>query len=572
MTREIENIFNKNIDLLNYSCKTVLYFRLQNFKRGMTYAIKTIDGMVSIIECLHKNQSYFNQNTILTDSDSINHMLYELLNAQEKSDYILLADLFEMQLNPYLVSLQEVIISKEDISLEDEQYNYNVELITKKDVALGTLLKKLNSPMERIKEGYWIEYTSSGLKTLALQDQTGKYYLHSNGLVQKEATLLARDWFSDEISDYIIYGLGLAYHIKELLELDDSIKITVIESDINVIQLACAFSNIKDILQSDQVKLYYDPLFKQLTSSIQTINENKKFVIHYSSLRNIKDTGTRERLEDYFISYSSINNQLHNLNNNFKNNILQGDECVDSLQDIFFEKDLYIIAAGPSLDKNFMELKEVKERNPNAIVLATGTVFKKLIENGIQPDYIIIIDANPEVLNQIENFETGEIPLLYLSTVYHKVPRIYSGKKYIIFQEGYQKAEEYAKKKSYHLYQTGGSVSTTALELGIQFRCRRIIFLGLDLAYSNNMDHASGTSSVNQIKSANLRKVTDINGNRVYTVKSLDIYRRWIERRIQGLKHIDFIDATEGGVQKFGMKIMKLSECIKFTDSKNKVE
>ncbi|MDF2609542.1 MAG: hypothetical protein K0R92_1016 [Lachnospiraceae bacterium] len=559
MTREIDHIFNKNIELLNYSSKTILYLRLQNFKRGMTYAIHAIDMMVSVLECLLRNQSYFNENTLLVNSNSINQMLYELLNAQENSDYILLADLFEMQLNPYVISLQEVIISKEEILFDEEQYNKNIEHISKKDITLGTLLRNLDSPMERVKDGYYIEYTSSGLKTLALQDKFGKYYLHSNGLVQKEASLLARDWFSDETTDYMIYGLGLAYHIKELLELDDSIKITVMESDINVIQLACLFSCMKDILQSEQVKLCYDPHFNQLTTSIQNINENIKFVIHYPSLRNIKDTSIRERLEDYFISYSSVNNQLHSLNNNFKSNILLEDECIDSIKDKFFKKDLYIIAAGPSLDKNFMQLKKL---SANSIILATGTVFKKLIENGIRPNYVIIIDANPEVLKQIENHETEGIPLLYLSTVYHRVPRIYSGKKYIIFQEGYQKSEEYAKKKCYHLYQTGGSVSTTALDIGIQFECKRIIFLGLDLAYTNNMDHASGTSSVNQVKSINLRKVTDINGSQVYTVKSLDIYRKWLERRIQGIEYIDFIDATEGGAQKSGMKIMKLSECI----------
>lgn len=186
-----------------------------------------------------------------------------------------------------------------------------------------------------------------------------------------------------------------------------------------------------------------------------------------------------------------------------------------------------------------------------------------MLAAGIKPNYVIIIDATALVYEQVEGIDkTEEIPLLYLSSVYHKVPQNYKGKKYIICQEGYKKSEDYAKEKGYNLFHTGGSVSTTALDIGIQFNCRRIIFLGLDLAYSNNMDHAVDTAMWNTVVSTDLKQVEDIYGNFIETNNTFNIFRRWIEKRIENVKEIEFIDATEGGAKIKGMKIKRLSECL----------
>lgn len=41
------------------------------------------------------------------------------------------------------------------------------------------------------------------------------------------------------------------------------------------------------------------------------------------------------------------------------------------------------------------------------------------------------------------------------------------------------------------------------------------------------------------------------------------MFRLWIEKRIEGIKDIEIIDATEGGALIKGMKIMALSECVR---------
>lgn len=558
MTKEIKNIFKNNIEAFNYLDKAITYIRLQNYYKALMYSTRIIEKMNEIVSNIVTYQSYFNEFSMIVDMNQINDMLQNLLEAQENNDYVLLADLYEKQLIPFLENIQQTIICKEDYLFDQKQYDKNLVLLKAKNPQLANLLKHTDTP-EQLMDKYSIEYTSCGSMTLALYDNGKKYYLHSNGNVFHEAGLIARDWFDDDKTEYIVYGLGFGYHIYELMELDETITIKVFESDINIIQAAIAFSDIEKILSCDRVEIIYDPNFEQMNYHIKNLKGDSNFCTHYPSIRNIKNNKVKELIEDYFVSYSSAKNQLHKLNNNFKHNVLLGDEPIDNIRECFKGRDLYIIAAGPSLDKNYLELKKI---GSNSIILSTGTVFKKLLKAGINPNFVIITDGNISVYSQIEEIEYTDIALLYLSTVYYKIPQSYKGKRYLICQDGYEKSEKYAGERGYSLFQTGGSVVTTALDIGIRFGCRKIIFVGLDLAYTDFRDHACETAYVNEITTTDLRKIEDVYGNNVATSKNMSIYRRWIENRIKDVDNIEFIDATEGGAKIEGMKLAKLKDIV----------
>lgn len=43
------------------------------------------------------------------------------------------------------------------------------------------------------------------------------FYFHSNVIPSKEALLLAAKWYRNDKFHYIVYGLGLGYHVIELI-------------------------------------------------------------------------------------------------------------------------------------------------------------------------------------------------------------------------------------------------------------------------------------------------------------------------------------------------------------------
>ena len=114
------------------------------------------------------------------------------------------------------------------------------------------------------------------------------------------------------------------------------------------------------------------------------------------------------------------------------------------------------------------------------------------MQEGIRPDAIIITDPQPHMYKQIEGLDTENIPLILLSTASASVINAYKGDLYVAYQKGYQPAEEMAESLNAETFETGGSVTTTALDIALKFGAENIIFVGVDLAYTDGSSHAKG--------------------------------------------------------------------------------
>lgn len=385
-------------------------------------------------------------------------------------------------------------------------------------------------------------------------------YLHSNHKPVLAAYHLAKSWYKQEKSQYIIFGFGLGYHADQLGKLDETLDITVFEMDQKVIELSKTYGVQKAFLENPKHKLVYTKDFVELLKEMDTLTESGSFVIHYPSLQIMKDSAIKKRLENYFIRYSSVENQMSLLIGNFRENQISVPNSVYELQEKWKGKTAYIVVAGPSLDGNVQELKNVNKET--SIIIAVGTVFRKMVKEQIPIDYVVISEANQRVLGQISGMENQKIPLLLLATAYHKFAKEYQGPKYLVYQDEFELSEEAAKERNGFTVKVGGSVTTVALDLAIKMGCKKIITVGMDLAYTNNYVHALGTSRRNISDVKNLRVIVDIYGKEVYTTCSMEMYREWIEHHIKDVKDVTFYNATEGGAAIKGMKNVILKEVI----------
>lgn len=389
-------------------------------------------------------------------------------------------------------------------------------------------------------------------------DGQGMYYYHSNVNPEKEAVDFANYYYDICSDSYVIWGLGLGYHVREMFRLDTGISMQVFESDMDVIYHCLIAVDMSGVMTNGRLVLVYDPDFTRIISTLENIKEN--FIIHYPSLRHIENERIREQMEMFFIRDSGKRNTAVLFENNSRENFKNYDGYVDALRPAFEGKDVVIVAAGPSLDKNVELLKNKKS---NMVILSVGTAFRKLIQLGIEIDYMIATDANPRTYGHIRGFEEQQVPMLYLSTTYKGYAMNYQGPKYLICQNGYDRAEELAQKNGWNLYETGGSVSTTALDVCISLGAKSIAFIGLDLAYTDNMAHASGTSSRVGVGMEDMQQVPAIGGGTVAASKLFMIYSRWIENRIKKADvTMPVYDATEGGAIVKGLRITTLEEYI----------
>lgn len=409
---------------------------------------------------------------------------------------------------------------------------------------------------------YELITTRDGTSTLKINED-GQFYLHSRYNPIKEAEKFADEYYDDEIKNYVIYGLGFAYHIKALLEKDESIHINIIESNMNILKLALDNIDLSFITNNPNVNIYLgDTLdgFRDVFHKVMKL-PNSRLILHSPSIKAIPSAMKELRflLEEFKVREKSINNTNYELDDNFSYNKDNYDEVVNVLFNSFSSRPIFLISAGPSLDKNKDILSSVGDRG---IIISVGRAVKSLISVGVKPDFIVITDAQDFVYSsQLEGLNI-DIPIIILSTCDRNVMKNYKGKRYIAFQGGYEKSEAYANKLGVELVETGGSVATIGLDIAIRMGGTPIVFVGQDLAFTGGQTHSKGAKAKEIKDTANLRKVEDVFGEEIYTSKNLSIYRRWIENRIRQEKDKEFLDATEGGAKIEGTKVIKLKDVI----------
>jgi hypothetical protein len=452
--------------------------------------------------------------------------------AYEAKDYILAADYMESGLIPILES------------------------------AIAQLVQQL--PQLDFLPGYEVEYTASGALTVAKQIENKKIYLHSNLCPQREAAKCAEQWMDQKTDTFYVAGFGMGYHIEPLSE-NPLMTVYVYEEDEQMLLLAEKFSDVWEVLQNrNHVHIIADKGYRKFVKEVQKIDENtsySKIGIYHPSIRTIADGHLRSQMETLFLQLDNEERWKFNMNVNFRYNRMHILHSADELSERFREKTVYLVAGGPSLDKNIHLLKE---RKKDEIVLTVGTSLRRCIAEEIHPDFAIITDPKEMVAVQIEGIESCGVPLLLMSTAFRSLAENYQGDKYLLCQRGYVQAEQMAAENGWMLCETGGSVTTTALDFCIQMKAKRVVFLGLDLAFTGGKSH-HGTLGLHMTAKAGLQ-VSDIYGNLVVTSKNLNLYRLWIEKRIEKAKKngakMEFIDASEGGARVLGTRVEKLQNII----------
>lgn len=224
-----------------------------------------------------------------------------------------------------------------------------------------------------------------------------------------------------------------------------------------------------------------------------------------------------------------------------------------------------IVSAGPSLEKNIDELKGVN----NALILAGGRTLKPLIERGITPHGLVVIDPSKACYDLVDGYiDKIDCPLFFYDGTNSEVVNNHKDSKIIT---GGNPVLDKIFDVEIDGMNFGGSVAHSSAFLATKLGYNPIIFIGQDLAYTNDKGHADIANGENfeKYKSQYDIYVDDIYGNKVRTSLPLNTFRLDFEKLIEMLPDFEFIDATEGGASIKGTKVETLREAL---NTMNKTE
>lgn len=227
----------------------------------------------------------------------------------------------------------------------------------------------------------------------------------------------------------------------------------------------------------------------------------------------------------------------------------------------------FLVAAGPSLDKNVQELKKAQG---HGMILTVDTALKAVLRAGVRPDLTICADPNKEaVLFDHEDFKS--IPAVFDCFVPPELLKRHRAEEFF-FDDDLFLSELLLKYKKtpYGKLSTGGSVANCAFSLLRKMGFRTVILVGQDLAYTGGRGHNKDAYD-DEEKNRNdtlgkngeiLCEVEGIDGKPVMTEARMKSYREWFENQIKFYPEVTVLNATEGGALIHGCEHVKLRDAI----------
>lgn len=430
-----------------------------------------------------------------------------------EGDLILLGDIVEQQVLPLL---QESMKQWGEIITENEEGDYRFET------------------------------TASGFLTIKSLERN--HYYHSTVDPMWEARKMAEYIFDPEHESYSLLGCGLGYLAYQLYLLTGgSVKINIYERDPRMIEYARSYGVLDWIPQECVNVVVMSDILVFLESAQE---ENVGFYLFPPALRNESEE-ERIVLEELCAHYNTVMRFERERTINFWRNAQGGHKQIEEFDRKNLKKDFIVAAAGPSLDENIEFLRENKGKKT---IIAVGTVFKKLITNDIIPDMVAVLDPQARTYKQVEGMEEQEVPMLIAMSAYWKFAAAYQGEKYLIPTADMEEIVQFAKEKELKVWNCGGTVTALAIEIAIEFGAENIYLVGVDLAYPNGVSHATGTMDRSNKNLSNLIQVEGVNGQMVYSERVFEIYRKWMEDRIEGTPHITYYNMSRIGAKIAGAK------------------
>lgn len=387
----------------------------------------------------------------------------------------------------------------------------------------------------------------------------------------------------DEIKEnynYIIFGLGAGEHLKELKHmLTEHNNVLIIEISKGLVEYCKAKEDIEEIFNDERFNIATE------------LHEIEKFFLNHINELNIHDLkvgiyGAYQKvfLKEFETYYSQIkeltakiiinrNTKLHYSDiwlKLFFSNIyyISRSTPINYLKNKLKETPAIIVSAGPSLSKNIDKLKNVH----NAVIFSGGRTLNALMDIDVEPDVLCVVDSSEDSYRLVEeHIAKVKCPLVFYEGTNNKIVKEHKAEK--VFSTNSKFIKSIFNKDIISL-SGGGSVAHSMTMLASYMGCNPIIFIGQDLSYTNEQGHADcAENRWEEVDFTKYKKdddiyVNDIYGNKVRTSIELNDFRISLENIISKYANINFINATEGGVNIKGTKIMTLVDALELVGDK----
>lgn len=422
------------------------------------------------------------------------------------------------------------------------------------------------------------------------------YFEYSDGKVANFSEKLDEQFKNRMAHKEILIIFGV-FALKEIMHLyqtkNKDTLIIVIEPNMSVFNYVLNNKNMK-IFAQPNIILFADSNTENIITFIQPIIHEIDYARLLKKVNFYFTEYYRNNANDIIKPYIQLIRQtilgtvrafgndvidsLIGLERNLKNlPFILKSKDMSAMQGLYKDKPAIIVAAGPSLNKNFHLLKEAKGK---AVIVAVDTIVERLLAEGIVPDFVCSIERSErtyEFFYKDSNLPK-EVTLVAPAVIETRILEEYKGEVLLPFRN--EIAETLWLQNIMDLplnsgIYMGSSCAHVAFGIAEHLGCSPLILVGQDLAFSEDKTttHATGTIYRKLNRPPISKDRHDITegyyGGEVTTTDTWRQFKVWFEKRI-GEADLKVIDATEGGARIYLTERATLKHCID-TYCKNKI-
>ncbi len=454
----------------------------------------------------------------------------------------------------------------------------NINFLKKNYPQLELVIRKKTSNRE-----YKIEIEETRRdKTIKLNNQ----YIHSKYDPTKESEKLVKN-IKQDIDTVIIFGVGLFYIPQYIVKTLPSLKIIIIEPSFEIFKNAIKEIEISEYFSNSNILLHFANTEYDYRNIIAKIGSTKIETIINPTYQKIfsEETKTLKKVINLYINTETVNKNTlkkygeksaRNIFNNLKN--IEKFSPISSLKPILKNKEILIISAGPTLDKQINFIKTIKNKY---IIISVDTALRRLEKEKIRPDFVITGDMQYINSLHLNDCNTKKINLITSLCIDTNI--ISKNYKNIFLYHGNTKLEKEIASidKKFEYIGSGGTVSSAALEIALFCECSKIYLIGLDLSYPNYQTHCKESTfenihlnkntKLNNIETKNFLnfKSNIIEYKNNYknlptpTDKRFSIYRKWFSNKAEINKNIFITSQEITKIENIEYQYPPTKDCIK---------
>lgn len=407
------------------------------------------------------------------------------------------------------------------------------------------------------------------------------YLLHSRYNPDAEANRIIGNIEMTHNYLTIVFGMGLGYHLFALKKrLSTESRVVIIEHNLDVLKYALNTIDFSELFSSGKFILLFGDE-QQLSRGIfylgqiglyKLVHDIKLITLPNYYVYSKQNKFAIEQIHKvFFNTVISFGNDLEDQFFGFENmcynteTILEGNS-IDDITGKYTNLPAIIVASGPSLDKNIMQLKNAEGK---ALIIACDASMRACDKYGIRPDAVSTIERGKYTYQCFYEGKTfsKDMVLLGAGSIWPDIYREFPGKVIPISrnQEGFEELWLDALEQ-FKFMGMGHSCATLAFAVAKRAGCNPIILVGQDLAYTSGKRHSDLThygDGLNDDHEAGEVLMEDYEGNLLKSTPVFRMFKEWYELQIANDSNTRVINATEGGARIEGAVPMTLEQAIK---------